>query len=91
MAAASNLAAALNELGRTDEAMIYSRQAIALRPHDAHAYNNYGNALKDAARIDEALHAYQMSLSLNPTAVSVHSNLIYTMQFSPAYDEGSFS
>ena len=49
----NNLANALAELGKMDEAVAAYSQAIALQPDYAAAHNNLANALRDQGLLDE--------------------------------------
>lgn len=73
--ACSNLANALRELGRWDEALAAYTQAVALAPSSAEARSNLGNALKDVGRSEDALAAYRRAVELQPEYAYGHSNL----------------
>jgi predicted O-linked N-acetylglucosamine transferase (SPINDLY family) len=77
------LAGALRDGGDLDAAIDASREAIRLNPTSAESFNSLANALKDQARLDEAIDAYRKAVDLAPHAANIHSNLIYTMYFSP--------
>jgi predicted O-linked N-acetylglucosamine transferase (SPINDLY family) len=77
------LAGALRDSGDLDAAIDASGEAIRLNPESAESFNSLANALKDQARLDEAIDAYRKAVDLAPHAANIHSNLIYTMYFSP--------
>ena len=72
---ATNLGAALQSDGRTDEAIAEYRRAIAERPDYAPAYSNLASALRAAGRIDEARATYERALQLQPDFAAAHFNL----------------
>ena len=51
------------------------RQAIALRPDYAAAYNNLGTMLKTQGKLDEAVAQFQRALALRPDLFEAHNNL----------------
>lgn len=71
----TNLAAALQEQGRLDEAIDRYKRALAIDPRYAPALNNLGTALRAAGRVDEAVAAYRQALSSSGDAANVHYNL----------------
>jgi predicted O-linked N-acetylglucosamine transferase (SPINDLY family) len=83
--AMSNLGNALIRIKRTDDAIEMYRQAVALRPQAAEIINNMAGALKEAGRLDEALSWYRKAASLD-SSHNIDSNLLYLLNFHPAYD-----
>ncbi len=65
---------ALKDKGQLDEAIAAYRQAIALRPTFAEAYNSLGLALKDKGRIDESVAAILGISVMAACAVSLQSH-----------------
>jgi predicted TPR repeat methyltransferase len=59
-----NLGAALQDLGRTDEALASYELAVQLDPNYALAFNNRGNALRKLGRAQEALASYERALAI---------------------------
>jgi predicted O-linked N-acetylglucosamine transferase (SPINDLY family) len=80
-----NLGVALQCLGRLDEAIAAYRQAISIDFNLPKAHNNLGNVLKDKGQLDDAVAAYRQSVTIDPDNASNDSNLVYTLQFHPAY------
>ena len=70
----SNFSAALNEIGRVDDAIGAAREALRLAPDMFEAWNNLGAVLDRAGRPMEAVVIYEQALRLNPTA-DVWNNL----------------
>jgi tetratricopeptide (TPR) repeat protein len=62
----SRIAAAYDLEGKSDQAVTYYQQAIALKPDEAGYYNNLGNALAATGKIDDAMAAYAKSAELDP-------------------------
>jgi tetratricopeptide (TPR) repeat protein len=71
----NNLAVALQEAGRLDEAIGHYERAAALRPDYAPAYNNMGTALRAGGRSEHAVAAYERALELMPDYPDAHYNL----------------
>jgi predicted TPR repeat methyltransferase len=73
--------------GRTDEAIALVREALALRPEDAGAWNNLGNILLLGGQADAAADAWQHSIDAGGAAsAQALSNLavLYRKQGRPA-------
>jgi tetratricopeptide (TPR) repeat protein len=71
----TNLAVALQESDRIDQALAHYRRAIAIEPDYAPAYNNMGTALRAAGRVDEAIASYEDALRTLPDYADAHFNL----------------
>ena len=71
----NNLAVALQEDGRLDEAIGHYRRSAELKPDYAPAYNNMGTALRASGHIDDAIAAYQRALDAMPDYPDAHYNL----------------
>ncbi len=70
----SNLALALLELKRPQEALARIDHAMGLRPPSPESLNNRGNALQALHRPAEALAEYDRALGLRPDYALAHSN-----------------
>jgi len=62
-----NLAIALVQQGKTQEAAVQFERAIAARPDYADAYRELGNAQRMAGKLLKALSSYRRSSELDPT------------------------
>jgi tetratricopeptide (TPR) repeat protein len=69
-----NRANSLLQLGRLEEAMNVSKQAIQLDPNSADAYYNLGGALQELKRAEEALATYEQVIRLKPSDVEAHNH-----------------
>jgi serine/threonine protein kinase/Tfp pilus assembly protein PilF len=58
-----------------DEAVSFSRAALAVRPQSLAAHNILGVALKDQGKLDEAIACYRKAIELDPKFATVHINL----------------
>lgn len=76
-----NLGTVLLAEGKLAEAIDGFHRALALKPDDAQALNDLGNGFKDGGEIDEAVACYRRALELKPEASSIHSNLVYALQY----------
>jgi protein O-GlcNAc transferase len=85
----NNLGIALKEDGQLDEAVITYRKCLSLRPSMGDATNNLGNAYKDSGNVHDAIACYGRALVIGFANPGVHSNLVYTLQFHPGYDDES--
>ena len=61
-----NLGAALQDLGRVDDALASYEAALRLDPGYALAWDNRGNTLRRLGRLPEALDSHERALSLTP-------------------------
>ncbi len=87
----NNLGIALREEGRLDEAIAVYKKCLSIRPNMVDTTNNLGNAYKDSGDIAETIACYGRTLAINPREPGIHSNMVYTLQFHPGYDdEGLF-
>jgi predicted O-linked N-acetylglucosamine transferase (SPINDLY family) len=84
--AVNNLGATFESMGRLDEAEDMFRHALLLEPDSGDAWNNLGGVLKDLGRLDEAIDCLQRAWQLQPDNARIHSNLIFTLHYSPAHD-----
>jgi protein O-GlcNAc transferase len=85
----NNLGIALKEDGRLDEAVTTYRKCLSLRPSMGDTTNNLGNAYKDCGNVLDAVACYGRALVMGFANPGVHSNLVYTLQFHPGYDDES--
>ena len=70
-----NLGAALEAMGKPDEAVAEYRRVIDLRHDDPIARTSLGAALQSMGRTDEAIAQYQQALSVRPDYVDAHYDL----------------
>ena len=71
----SNLGSLLQELGRTDEALVHLQKALEKAPLHAAAHNNLGNLLRHIGRISEARKSFLAAAKLGPHLVHPLHNL----------------
>jgi tetratricopeptide (TPR) repeat protein len=71
----NNLANALLEKGKVDEAMRLSEEVLAANPKDAVAQNNLGFALLEKGRVEEAISHLQEAIAAQPNAPDSYYNL----------------
>jgi tetratricopeptide (TPR) repeat protein len=70
-----NLADALEERGRRDEAIRHYLQALHLKPDYAQAHNNFGLVLASQGKYEEAIDHYYRALRIKNEYSSAHNNL----------------
>jgi tetratricopeptide (TPR) repeat protein len=74
--AQNNLGNALDDEGRTGEAISQFETVLALKPDLAEAHSNLGNALsKTPGRLDDAITQYREAVRLKPEYEPAHKNL----------------
>jgi len=71
----NNIALALQELGKTDEAVYHYRQALSIRPGNSLAYSNLGNILESQGKAGDAVSYLYRALELEPDSAQAHNNL----------------
>jgi tetratricopeptide (TPR) repeat protein len=71
----NNLAIALADSGRVEEAIPHLEAAIRLKPDFAPAYNNLGNYLQRLGRTQEAVPQLERAVQLQPAYGVAHRNL----------------
>jgi tetratricopeptide (TPR) repeat protein len=71
----NNLGTALQEEGRTAEAVERYQRALAFDADYAPALNNLGTALRAAGRVDDAVKVYGQALARDGDAANVHYNM----------------
>jgi len=71
----ANLALALQNLGRNDEACACCTSALALQPRHYAALNTMGNARMMLGQCDEAVSCFRKALAIKPDSVEIHQNL----------------
>ncbi|MBI4476709.1 MAG: tetratricopeptide repeat protein [Acidobacteria bacterium] len=71
----NNLATALREAGRPDEAEAHYRRALEISPEYAAAHSNLGALLRAGGRVEEAIAHYREALRLQPDHTSARYNL----------------
>lgn len=82
----NNLAAMLAEAGSAEEAREIMEQLVASGRGLAHAYFNLGGVYRDYGRLDEAVAACRKGVELNPNNPDAYTNLLLTLNYSPACD-----
>ena len=65
----------LKDLGRLEEAEIWMRRAISLKPDYIIAHNNLGNVLRAKNKLKEAESCYLKAIKLNPDFTKAYYNL----------------
>jgi tetratricopeptide (TPR) repeat protein len=87
VAALTNLAGCLCELGQLDEAMDACQRGLSLDPNHAPALTNLGNILDAQGRFGDAVIAYRRAVTADPTYAQGHANLAVGLRVTGAMDE----
>jgi tetratricopeptide (TPR) repeat protein len=69
-----NLGVALEQAGKSDDALRHYTEALRINPNSAQAHNNLANLLANSGRRAEAQTHYREALRLKPNAPLAHSN-----------------
>jgi tetratricopeptide (TPR) repeat protein len=69
------LALALEERGRSQEAIAEFQQALRIRPNYSEAHNSLGLALSARGRLEEAMDHFREALRIHPGLAPAHNNL----------------
>jgi tetratricopeptide (TPR) repeat protein len=62
------------DLGRSEHAIQYYDQALAIDPHNVDALNSKGLAIEDLGRSEEAIQYYDKVLTIDLTDVDILNN-----------------
>jgi protein O-mannosyl-transferase len=81
------LGAALNHLGRHQEAREHFRAVLAIRPRDAGAHLGLGMAAHDMGHLDEAVTEFRKALQIRPDFAEAHGNLALALRMQGRIDE----
>ena len=73
--AAYNMAIALHDLGRLDEAVVYYQQALKMNTNDFQAECSLGTTLMEQGQSDKAIACFQKTLEIEPNYAQAHCNL----------------
>ena len=68
-------ASALQQQGKSEEAIEVYNKALSIKPDFPDAHNNIGNALQDQGKLDEATEVYIKALTIRPDYATAHYNL----------------
>ena len=71
----SNYGVILRNLGKSEEAELFHRRAIKIKPNFAVANYNLGNILNDIGKLDEAELSARKAIELKPDYAEAHYNL----------------
>lgn len=89
--ALSNLGSALDDAGKSDEAMPLFLEALRIGPHDPDAYYNMGTALMKLGRLEEAIESFRAAIRFKPGFTRAHSNLGASLLRLGRFDEAKLS
>ncbi|CCE08535.1 conserved hypothetical protein [Bradyrhizobium sp. STM 3843] len=87
VAALSNLASCLCELGRLDEAKASCERALAQDANYAPAYTNLGIILDAEGKFEDAVAAHRGAIAADPNYAKGHANLAVALRITGALDE----
>lgn len=76
-----NRASALKSIGRLGEAVAEYDTVLDVAPHDVDALFNRGNAYIDLGRPNDAIRDLRHACSLRPSDTSIHTSLIFALNF----------
>jgi tetratricopeptide (TPR) repeat protein len=79
---------ALYRAQRWEEAIGYSRAALALRPESSAAHSVLATALYGKGQIDEAVERFHQALNIDPKSVWAHTNLGIALRDKGRVEEG---
>ena len=83
----TNLAAAMKNQGKVDEAIRYYGSAVRLRPDLALAHENLGDLFLDRGDLDKAARSYRRILEINPTSAKGYQRLAAVMAKQARFEE----
>ncbi|MCE5339768.1 MAG: tetratricopeptide repeat protein [Planctomycetaceae bacterium] len=71
----TNYAASLNDAGRYEDAITYSRELIEMRPNSPENHNSLGCSLLNVGKNDEAIDEFRLALKYKPDFPQAYYNL----------------
>jgi protein O-GlcNAc transferase len=77
----------LQNMGQREEAMLYYRKAIGLKPEFAGTYYNIAAIMQEEGRLDEAIAHYRKVLDLDPGYAGTYNSIGVAFQSKGQYDE----
>ncbi len=83
----NNMAIALREQGRYEEALDNCRQALSIMPDNARAHHIMGFVLQSLGRHSEAIESYSRAVQLKPDFVEAHDHLGVALSAQDRCDE----
>ena len=86
-----NLGNALKYSGDWNAAVAAFRAALEIQPSYPAALMNLGNTLKDQGDVETAITCFRRALEFDPANAGLHSNLVYSLQFSNAAGQAELS
>ncbi|MBG1270968.1 tetratricopeptide repeat protein [Nostoc sp. WHI] len=81
----NNLGYAFIQSGQLSAGIDSCLRAIEIQPNLAIAYLNHGLALNNQGRVSEAIALFQETLRIDPDYHPANTNLLYALNYSPAY------
>ena len=75
--------------GDLDQAIVHFQKALELDPGRFEALGNLGLALLDQGLVAEAISCHRHAMTRSPELARAHSNLLYTLHFSPQHDSAA--
>ncbi len=82
-----NLGWHLDTVGKTEDALVCYRRAIAIDPQFPDPMNNIGCALAALKRYEEAIPCFESALKLQPSFLEAHVNIANALRELGRYDE----
>ncbi|OQA00430.1 MAG: TPR repeat-containing protein YrrB [Planctomycetes bacterium ADurb.Bin401] len=85
----ANYAACLNDAGKYDEAIEYSKKLIEVKPESPEIRNDYGCGLMNAGRYKEAIEQFQLALKYKPQFPQAFYNLGNSLKKTNDYEQAA--
>ena len=82
------LGSLFQQMRKLDDARDAYRRALAIDPRHVPTLNELGNLLRNRADVDGAIDCYRQAVAINRDPLA-WSNLLYTLPFSPDYDDAA--
>lgn len=84
----NNLANALADKGRFNDAAKHISAALRIKPNDAGAYNNMGTTLMNIGNYEEAIPYFYKAFQINPRYADAHYNLAIALKAQGKISDG---
>jgi len=85
----NNLGVIFTEQNEFEKAEACFQTVLTFKPNDVTAHSSIGDLFKSKGMIDEGITHYKRALEIEPTNWKVHDTFLFTINYSPNYDQAA--